>query len=583
MKKEKRKAYILFGLAGFLCAFLWKAEKDLAGTGNILWTGRYVADILLFSLFAGILVGGVIGYLVHGVPKDKWSAFRKKCFPIQRPAPDATEEEKRNKTIGKSRKIFLVSLLLILLSWIPCYLAYYPAICAYDTTIQTGQIESGSYNDHHPIAHTLLLQGAMNLGETLFGSVNTGVAVYTAFQMLFLAVSFAYGIALLHRLHVKKGWQAVLLLYGMFYPFHWFMGVSVIKDTVFSAFFLLQMLSLCVLLLRGEKERLFSGSSVLFSVSTAGMILFRNNGKYAMLVMLVFLLLMIWRGKAHRRVWTRIFSCSFIGFLTGNILLSVLFSVTGAQQGDKREMLSMPIQQMARCMIYHGGVGVLAEDDGTMNEESKALIRDFLLNESYREYRPDISDPVKRHTNTYVPRYRSGDFIRTYLKLFGQYPGDYINAVLAVNAGYLSPGDETHAHINENGVESGLGYVQTRWVESELNPRGIFKASKWEWLHEKLEDWADGNAYLDIPILKYLFVPGTYLWCYLFLACFLIVFKKYRMLLPLSLVMGYYITLFLGPTVQMRYLYPVMIALPFTALLSFAGKQEGEDLSEKNL
>ena len=88
-------------------------------------------------------------------------------------------------------------------------------------------------------------------------------------------------------------------------------------------------------------------------------------------------------------------------------MLSAVFSATHAEQGDRREMLSMPIQQMARCMIYHGGVGVLPADDGTMSEQDRALVNDFILDEAYRDYDPGIADPVKRHTNTYVVRYRS--------------------------------------------------------------------------------------------------------------------------------------------------------------------------------
>lgn len=601
---SKKIGYTLFGFTGFLCAFFWKAERDLAASGNILWTGGYLFGILAFSVIAGGLAGSLLCFLLYGAAEGKWAAVKGRVFsglngtdkvidpdkgnvPKERTKPQnpvyperakkgKREEQKAfiNRKQGRGWKIFLISLFLILLCWIPCFLAYYPAVCAYDTTIQTGQIADRSYNDHHPIAHTLLLQGAMELGEAAFGSVNTGVGIYTGLQMLFLAGSFAYGIVLTGRLGVKKGWRLLLLLYAMLYPFHWFMGVSVIKDTVFAAFFLLQMLSLCALLSEGVEKGFIGFHGILFLISTVGMLLFRNNGKYAMLVLLVFLLLAVCFGKKQRKLWLRLFSYTFVGFLAGNILLSVLFSVTGAEQGDKREMLSMPIQQMARSMIYHGGVGVLPEDDNTMGEEAKALINDFLLDESYREYRPDISDPVKCHTNTYVPRYRAKEFVKTYLNLFVQYPGDYVNAALAVNAGYLSPGDVSHAHINENGTETGLGYVQTRWVESELNPRGIYKDSKWESLHQILEKWADDNAYLKLPVIKYLFVPGTFLWCYLFLACGLLVHRRFRMLLPLSLVLGYYITLFLGPTVQMRYLYPVMIALPFMALCGFANKQK---------
>lgn len=543
-----KKGYFLYSLSGFLFVLFCKAEADLAACGNIVWNGSYLLELLAVSLVAGTLLGCLM------------------CFVSCRLSARKRKQEYRQVLSGQG-KVFLIALALIILCWIPCYLAYYPAICAYDTNVQTGQIVDGAYNDHHPIAHTLLVAAAMKTGEVLFGDVNTGIALYAALQMLFLAGVLAYGISLLNKFRVRMVFRVLLLLYAMLFPFHWYMSVSVIKDTVFSAFFLLQMLAFYGILQEGGNSRKITGLDIGFFTGTLGMILFRNNGKYAMMVLLFCLLPVLWKGKQCRRLWGRIFINVLIAFLAGNLLLAALFRVTGAKQGDRREMLSIPIQQMARCMLYHGGIGVLPEDDAAMGEQDKALINDFLLNESYREYRPDISDPVKRHTNTYVPRYRTGEFLATYLNLMKEYPGDYINAVLAVNAGYLFPGDTTHAFINENGVDKGLGYVQTRWVDAELNPRGIYKDSKWELLHEKLEDWADRNAYLDIPVLKYIFVPGTYLWLYLLLACTLTLQKRYRMLLPLSAVLGYYITLFLGPTVQLRYLYPLMIVLPFAALL----------------
>lgn len=584
----RKKGCLLFGCIGFLFVFFVVAERDLAQAGNIVWTGGYILRMLIICLLAGGILGSAVCFLVYGFAEGKWKLFRQ-TEEAQTQAEVQTQKELQTQTpaskifrqpggwlgsLGEG-KFFLIAFLLLVLCWLPCYLAYYPAICAYDANVQTGQVVEGAYNDHHPIAHTLLIGGAMKMGAQFFGNVNAGIAVYGAVQMLLLAGAFAFGISQLRHFQVKPVFQALLLLYGMAYPFHWYMSVSVIKDTVFSIFFLLQMLSLCGILLKGDNSFHAGWLDALFGVCTVGMILFRNNGRYAMIVLLVFLLFALWRGRRARKLWGRLAAVSVLAFIAGNILLAVLFRATGAQQGDKREMLSMPIQQMARCMVYHGGVGVAAEDDNTMDEDARALINDFLLDESYREYRPDIADPVKRHTNTYVPRYRSKEFVSVYLRLLAEYPGEYVNAVLAVNAGYLSPGDTSHAFINENGVEKGLGYVQTRWVENDLNPRGIYKDTKWKSLFEKLENWADRNAYLDYPVLKYIFVPGTYLWLYLLLAGSLVVRKRFRMLLPLSLALGYYITLFLGPTVQLRYLYPLMLVFPFAALVTLNGKEKG--------
>ena len=566
----RRKGAVLLCVLGCLFVFFAKTEKDLAAAGNILWTAGYIGSTLLWTIVLGCLLGGI------GI----WGIYRVLLS-------DRTERDSRTgKYTGYERltvwlqsrsgvQIFFGSLLLFLLAWLPVYLAYYPGICSYDAPVQTGQIVEHYYFDHHPIVHTLLLQGMLWLGSHIFGSMNAGMALYTAVQMLLLAGSMAYGMLVLHRRGVAAGWQLVIQLLGMFFPFHWYMSVSMTKDTVFSAFLLLQLVSLVDLLWEDRNAWRPGIRDLLFAVGTVGMILFRNNGKYAMIVLLAFVFLTFCFGKKARKLWGRLLLVSGAAFCVGLFVLSAVFSATNAEQGDRREMLSMPIQQLSRCMIYHGGVGVLAEDDNTMDVADKALINDFILDEAYRDYDPGIADPVKRHTNTYVVRYRSGEFIRAYLRLLGKYPGDMINAALATDAGFLSPFDTTHADVNRVENRAGLSYVQTRWDEDTLNDRGIYKDSKWPWLFTQLENWAENNSYLRIPVLKYLFVPGSYLWMYLALAAVLVIADRKRFCLPLAIVAGYYGTMLLGPTVQMRYVYPVMLALPYVLALVTGRRKNG--------
>ena len=561
-KYWNKRAFAIFSLLGFAFGFFQLTGCELAVKGNIIWTGAYTARLLFVCVLAGVLAGGV-GSLLSMCFVGKMTALS-----VSNCGANVQSEAAWRKWCCGSNVwlLWFASCALIVLCWLPCYLAYYPGICAYDTTIQLGQVESGAYNDHHPIAHTLLLDGSMALGDIFFEDVNSGLALLVFVQMTMLAAVFAGAIVLLARRGIKTWLMIALQLFAMVYPFHMYMSVSVCKDVFFSVFFLLQMLALCEMI-RRRKNR-FDGCDILFAVSSVGMQLFRNNGRYAMLVLAAFLVLAVILAKGARRFWGKVALNCVVSLIVGSLCISGLFRITDAQQGDRREMLSMPIQQLARCMIYHGGAGVLMEDDASMAAEDVALINDFLLNESYKEYRPDIADPVKRHTNTYVVRYRTGDFVRTYLGLFKEYPGDFVNAALAVNAGYLYVGDESHAYINVNGKDTGLGYVQTRFLEEELNARGIYQDSKWPGLFNWMEQWADNNAYLKIPVLKYLFVPGVFVWLYLLFAGYLVMRKKYAECVPFALVLGYYLTMFLGPTVQLRYIYPLMIILPFAALLS---------------
>lgn len=549
----KKRGICIYSVIFFGLFFFSLTGRQLAAEGNILWTPVYVVKLLLLSVAGGILCGFLCAEVLLFVDGK-----------IQK---SVTEESRLHPV-----RTFLLSWAGLTAAWLPAWLAYYPGICSYDITIQMGQIVSGEYIDHHPLAHTLLVRWFLHIGG-LLGDVNTGMGLYTLFQLLFLAGTMAFGIAVLYRASTGRGFLWVLQLYGMFFPFHWYMSISATKDTIFTCFVLLLLIALYQTLMSGRNNLAPGRWDLLYAISLIGVILFRNNGRYAFLVVLGVLLLCLLFARQRKKLYGRLFLWGLAGFLLGSLALTGLSRATGATQGDKREMLSMPIQQLARTMLYHGGVGELPEDDGTMEETDRALINDFLLDEAYRAYRPEIADPVKTHTLTAVVRYRTGEFLKTYFHLLVQYPGDYINAALAVDAGYLYPYDVSHASTNFNGRDRGLGYVQTRWVENELNPWGIYKASKWESLHEWLEEFADSNAYLKLPLLKYLFMPGWYLWFYLLFAGFLWWKKRYWLLLPLAFVLGYYMTLLLGPTVQLRYLYPVMIALPYGLLFCPRGKR----------
>ena len=556
MRFVKKSIYILFAAIGSLFLFCFLTEAELAKSGNIIWDLPYTAKTLALSIIGGTLGGIVVCLTICRLSKAS-------CTPSVQPLKKGSNAAINGMRLFFNQitqpQLFFGSLVLITLAWLPGYLAFYPGICAYDAPPQTEQIVNGGFIDHHPIAHTLLIKGAMQLGEALTGNVNTGIGIYTFLQLLFLSAVFAWGVTFLKKHGIGMTGLIIVQAVCMFYPFHWYMSISMTKDIIFTGFFLLQLMSLSGMMLSSGCSRL---SVLLFPASTVGMIAFRSNGQYAFMVLLLFIALAAIFGREHKK-WGKLFLLALTGFLAGIALLQLLFRATDAEQADKREMLSMPIQQLARVMVYHGGIGVLPEDDNTLTESEKALINDFLLDEAYREYDPHISDPVKRHTNTYVVRYRSKEFILTYLNLLARYPGDFLNAALEINAGYLYPGDVSHAFINAAESQVGLGYVQTRWEEGTLNGRGIYKASKWESLHEEMERWADENAYLRLPIIKYLFMPGIWLWLYLLLFGFLAIRHESRLGLPLALVLGYYATLFLGPTVQLRYIYPVMAAYPF--------------------
>ena len=529
---------VLFGVTGVLFVFFTITGWELERQGNILWTAGHTAFILALSLILGIVAGMGIRFLFLFLEKK-------------------TKEEEA-VIPQSSRKVWLISFGLLILARLPFLLAYYPGICAYDTSVQLGQVRAHEYNLHHPLAHTLLLKHTLDLGN-LLSDTTIAMALMVIGQVLFLSAVMAFGVAYLFQKGVKRGWLIFLQLTWMAYPFYGFLNVSVTKDIVFAIFFLLQMIVLTIKL-SGEKRWRYD---VLFVASSVLMQLYRNNGIYAFLVLEGFLFLGLLFWKKERRCMAWLFLEGAVSMVLGICVLAVLTKAMSAEQGDKREMLSVPIQQMARCMIYHGGVGVLPQDDGTMQEVDKALVNDFLLYESYKNYDEKISDPVKSSTNTFVVRYRTMDFLRTYFSLLKRYPGDMVNAFLALNAGYVYMGDESHGRIYELRQMEGLSYVHTRW-DPIVEEYGIYRWKSFAGLRNVLTKWANDNGHLAIPGLKYLFVPALAFWGFLLILSNEIRRRNYKACFPLALVAGYYFTLFLGPCVQLRYLFPLLVVFPFS-------------------
>lgn len=558
IKMKKKVGYLLYSIWGFLLVFFCYAEYVLAKAGNIVWNISWMAKLLITSILGGAVLGSIVCYVLY-------KAEEKLCV---------SPAQGDNKW-PKGKKLFVISWACNMICWLPGFFAYYPGIIAYDFPIQLDQITSGYYITHHPLAHTLLMEGFIRLGNQL-GSGTFGVALYVLLQMSILAMAMAAMVTFMRRQNIKPVWILGVQILCCLMPSNLYMSISATKDVLFTAFVTLFLLMMCTLLEKQEKKYKLSWIDAGYIVFGTLLIIFRNNGLYALLITVMFLAAAVIFGKKARLFWTKLLSETVIILAVGSLVLSFLGNVTSAVQGDKREMLSVPIQQLARTMVYHGGVGVNIEDDNTMNDVDKALINDFILYEGYKNYKPGISDPVKGNTNTYVFVYRMKDFFKTYINLLTEYPSDYINAFLALTAGYVSPFDQTHANIYVTEGITGLGYIQTR--RDNAAEVDVFIDSQLPGLLEKMESFADKNQYLRVPVLNVLMAPGTYLWVFLAAAIWIILHKKYELLMPFSLLLGYYATLFLGPTVQMRYVYPIMTVLP--CLIIWAGVKMRKEKEE---
>lgn len=561
------------------CAFLWGVP--VAASFVLGW--RLVLRGTVFGgSTAAALAGGFLLFLVEtaclSVPAAALAALilcgKKKGYSEEAEGetsgkPGKTTDQ-RQYTAGQAWFFYAA---VIFFCWLPVFLAYYPSVFAYDAEGQLYQVIANDYSTHHPLLHTLFLGAFFRLGGAM-GSYSAGMAVHSVVQMLLMAAAFGWALSYLYRRRIARWVRILLLLFYAFFPANSVLALSTTKDVLFSALMLICTLCwyrmICDCGMRvGRKEQ---AVYIAFSVF---MLLFRNNAVYAYVVSVPVLYIGLGKieksaeagkGKQRdsvtaRKVYLRMTLFILALFAAGVFLLK---AVTHAQSGSPREMLSVPLQQMARTRVE-------AEEtlEPAMRQELEAYIPSEWI---FAAYNPHLADPVK---NRAVIHDDPKGLIVTWIKLGLRHPAIYVDAFLDNSLGLWFLQDTSHAQIYGIGTESGFGYLST---DNRTMPAGceIVEHSLLPGLRVFMEKLISDNEYGKIPVVRILFAPALYWWLLYFCIVAALYRKSYRELLAMVFPAAYYLTLLLSPTVLVRYMYPIMVTIPVILPCVMTGKRKEE-------
>ena len=480
--------------------------------------------------------------------------------------------ERKSRILKKeytNLQVFFFYTGIILLLWVPVFLAYYPSVFAYDAEAQFYQYLAHDYSTHHPLIHTLFLGTFFKLGETLFGSYSAGMALHSIVQMLMMAAIFGYTMMELYRAETLWVMRLVLLIFYALFPANSILSISTTKDVLFSGLVLLYVVKLyqwC----SGEYKRTKSFLPVFVTISVL-MLLFRNNAVYAYLAAQPFVYF-LWKKSAdglqpERKYYVIAVAATLILSCAANAGLK---AVTCAESGSPREMLSVPLQQMARTRVWHE-----EEIDSSLQEE----LNEYLPAEwVFAAYNPHLADPVK---NRAVIHNNPAGLIKTWLRLGLRFPMSYVDAFLDNSVGYWYIADKSHAEIYGIGTESGFGYLST---DNRTMPAGceIVEHSYLPALRTFMERLISDNEYQKIPVVSVIFAPAFYWWLLCLYMTFCLYRKEYKMLIPVLFLLMYYFTLLLSPTVLIRYMYPFVVSVPTILCLMTTKKEKRNLCSIKN-
>lgn len=410
----------------------------------------------------------------------------------------------------------------------------YPGNLTTDSLVQVSQILSGTYSNHHPFYHTMMIRLFMEAGFHIFHDINAAVASYHVFQILFMSGCFSAVTVTLYEMGMKMRMIVVFFLWYVGMPFHIMYSFTMWKDVIFGGFTALFVVFAYRELKRIGKSRILN--QTMLGISGIGLCLCRSNGLFAFVV-IVFCFILLFRSEEKRLCML------FLGIILTSIFMKhTVLEGLHVSQPDMVEALSVPLQQVARVVVDY-------ED---LTEKQEYLLGQVVdLEKVPDRYVPWISDPMKElireKGNQQAISRQKAVYLRLYIELGVRHPLSYFKAWI----------DQTRGFWN-------AGYDYWRWADGiGENTFGIQRVV----FSDLIKKYLDGylQIFSENHLLQIFLCIGFYVWVALFLFVMSIV-RKDRIGLFVSVpVFAMILSLLISTPVyaEFRYAYALFCCMPF--------------------
>lgn len=457
------------------------------------------------------------------------------------------KETNKKDIFNPTLKSFIVVALILFVAWLPYFLNYYPGITSYDTNYQLMQ-GYGVYDltNHHPVLHTKIITALVKLGYTIAGNYNFGIAICSILQMVACSLTFSFIIYYMAKKQIPFSIKLITFLLFAFNPIVPQLSIAIWKDIPFTLLLTWFVIGIIEMITNEEKFFKSKMKLIIYALTITLLMFFKNNGVYIILLTMPFLLF------AKRKYLVKILIIFVLPIIFYYLMTGIGYEKLNIIKGSSKEMLSIPVQQMARITKYR---------IDELTEEEKNTISQYLpINEIGDLYRPTISDNIKNIFNENVYEQDKLNLYKLYIKLAVHFPGETIEAFIGNTYGYYYPEVVTFP------VAVGT-YTQ------------VFEQEKFMDIHTDsiieipfLNDVINSVYNKEIPIVSLLGNIGFVFWIVLTLLMYAIYKKKCEYLLMYVPIAILYLTCIASPVSgELRYIYGMFTCLPL--LLAFTLKE----------
>lgn len=458
-----------------------------------------------------------------------------------------------NNNEKRTNNFRIMYFLIIILCWMPAFLAFCPAILNYDgpSQIISYIVANERMTTQQPIISTLMMVSFFEFGVKVLGSSTLGMMCFSLFQMCFMAGVFAYTVNFVWKETDNKVITTLVLIFYAIFPFNQLFPLMTTKDTMFAGFTLF----FVVQLYQFPREKFGIKEYVLLSIFAVFMLLFRNNAAYALVVALPIMMIFLRDNKKKMFDIAIVFVIIFIVY---QLCFDGLIIATDSVMQSDREKLSVISQAIAR-------VSKQKKDELTEDEIDEINYYFEDIDRLIEVYDTNISDDTKRAI--VIKKYEENPkgFYKLFVSMVKKYPIICIDSFLDTIRGYWYIFDNSFNQIfHEESPETKGCLELTFYVVTDGTRENLVRdLNELPVLRKFYRSMFCQNNYTKIPVLYIVFQPAIYF--YITLACLLYaIYKKDKnLVLPTIYLFLYFLTCFLGPGAIIRYMYANIVATPF--------------------
>jgi len=478
--------------------------------------------------------------------------------------------KKKNKYLEKVINFYekyhvIISIIIILLGWLPYVIIYYPGASTGDTFDSLCQFfhreESWSIdtitllnedvyiNKHHSVFFTVILGLIFKLGKFI-SSFTVGAFIYTVLQILLLLILFGFMFHYMKKLKTPLWIRLLSVLFLAFTPACGAYAISAIKDTPSAIFTMIYVIFLVQIVRNYDsifknKFRLICLMIVMLLV-----ILLRNNGIFTILLSFPFLLII------YKKKWKKIIMSLSVVLVIFFAYDKILLPSLDVTDGSIKEALTIPFMQVGR-VVYFNHEQISEED-----REKIDKVLDYEVVKYY--YDPDLADSVKDSYRKNATKGELKEFFGVWFKLFKKYPLVYIESVINSTYGYFFP-------------EAGEDYAVLA-VDSRVGRDTYFNILSVDKYKENRMTSVRFNQILTmVPFLFFFNHAAFFDWFLIFSCIFIIRRGKYKYLIPLCPLLSVLLVCIASPVNgSFRYILPIIFSIPVMAMINYLAHKEGK-------